>query len=680
MTESQETGRDQVGRYHLVERLAVGGMAEIFLACERGAHDFERLVVIKKMLPHIQNDESFVKMFLQEARVCARINHPNVVRIIELGEHDELPFMAMEYVDGSTLRELILAADKKRFHIPPGIVVDLMAQAAAGSHAVHVLADPTGAPMKLVHRDISPHNLMVTTDGHVKLLDFGIVKGEGGERTRTGILKGKLSYMSPEQCQQGVLDARSDIYALGIVLWELLAGEKLFAGKSELQTMQSIISGKLRDIRSTRKGIAEPLAKVVDKALATKRDERFETADDLRRALLSAAEEADLTVSSDTTRQFVAEMLGAKHKARKQHVTAALDRTMVTGTGQHTRGSIDRRTTMTQTRATTYGVAGVMGGLMVSAGGVALVVAAIAVLGGVVAWQNGMLGTEDPHAKYVTPEGEPVRLRFAPTIDSAILLDELEPFRRYLEHTLQQPVEFSVGASYQATADSVVSGDVNFASLPPAITMQTLAAHSEIEIVAGKLLNGSTGTEGVLLVHEGSPIFEVKDLEGKRICYPDPNSTTGSVLPRVHIRKQGLDPDTQLTGHIVMGNHLEVIRGIVDDKCDVGGVYRGALDEADDKGIASAQTRILAITGRTPHDAIAAGPSATVEQRHKLSQALLALDPMKEWNVPALGEMEKLSGWIEPDQQAYDRLQAAVDEETAIAKAGTRAPTTKVER
>ncbi len=173
---TEQAAPARVGRYQLVERLAVGGMAEVFLACERGNLALDRLLVIKRILPHLAQDHAFVEMFLNEARIAARIQHPNVVQIYELGESGGFPYIAMEYVPGSTLKHLVKAANHAGERLPVQVVVELISQACAGAHAAHELRDPGGHPYGLVHRDLTPHNLMVTDSGHVKLLDFGIAK------------------------------------------------------------------------------------------------------------------------------------------------------------------------------------------------------------------------------------------------------------------------------------------------------------------------------------------------------------------------------------------------------------------------------------------------------------------------------------------------------------------------
>ena len=264
----------KLGRYELIERIATGGMAEIFLALERGVQGLERLVVIKRILPHLAQHERFVDMFLEEARIVARINHPNVVLIHELGEENGSFFIAMEYVAGSSFRTLMRSAAKADIPIPLDVCVGLITQACAGTHAAHEIKGASGEHIGLVHRDISPHNLMVTADGHVKLLDFGIAKATeiAEEHTKTGALKGKVHYMSPEQCQQRGLDRRSDVFALGICMWELCTARRLFKRESELMTMQAIVAGDTWAAKEFRPDMSDELNDAIMRALESAPD------------------------------------------------------------------------------------------------------------------------------------------------------------------------------------------------------------------------------------------------------------------------------------------------------------------------------------------------------------------------------------------------------------------------
>lgn len=664
MAESGTHETNRVGRFTLLERLAVGGMAEVFLACERGAHGFERLVVIKKMLPHLQQDDSFVQMFLHEARIAARINHPNVVQILELGESGDDKFIAMEYIDGSTLRELIVAADRRKIFVPVQVAVDLISQALAAAEAVHELKDPLGNPLNLVHRDLSPHNLMVTTTGHVKLLDFGIVKSDGGERTRTGILKGKLSYMAPEQARQEDIDRRADVYAVGVCLWELLAGTRMLGGKNELAIMQAVVQGDLPELAGFRRDVPERIHMVIRKALAKDPAQRWESADAMRRGLNEALLSEGLLLDGDLTREFIRDMLGEKHEQRKVAAARALEasysRIDVRGDPITSPSMGDRtRSTTMVTGVAGYKVAATVGAIAVT-GGAGVLAAAVVFLVAVLVYQGREVSEVDT---YVRPSGEPVRLVFAPTVDAGILMQELEPLRRHLEGGLKRPLDFEVADTYADASEALVSGEVDFASLPPYLVVKTRLREPKIEVLAVKQFAGSTGTDGVLIVPESSPHTRVEQLKGARICYTDPDSTTGWLLPRATLRRAGIDPDKDLAEQHFSGNHLQVIRDVLSGRCDVGGVYGGAFTSASQADIPVALTRQLAITGRTPHDAICAGPNTPPELVESLQAALLGFDPQQVAGVKHLGAVEQLSGFIAPDKEAYIALQQAVEAE-----------------
>jgi serine/threonine protein kinase len=242
-----------------------------------------------------------------------------VVQIHELGEDSGLPFLSMEYVAGCSLRDLLVAAIEAGQPIPVGVALGLAMQACAGAHAAHELTDGHGKTLGLVHRDISPHNLMVTADGHVKLLDFGIAKATeatGLDNTRTGALKGKVHYMAPEQCKQEPLDRRADVFALGIVAWELLASERLFKRASELEAMQAIVNGDLRDLRAIRKDVPTVVVAAVEKSLQPKKEVRFQTAEAMKKALADASRGLD--TSSEAISAFLKPLLGKQLDERHQ--------------------------------------------------------------------------------------------------------------------------------------------------------------------------------------------------------------------------------------------------------------------------------------------------------------------------------------------------------------------------
>jgi serine/threonine protein kinase len=232
----------QFGKYSLVARLATGGMAEIFLARLTGVAGFEKLVCIKRILPHLARDKQFVAMFLDEARIAARISHPNVCQVFELGEIEGSYYLAMEYLEGVPLA-CFRRPDFYGEMPDPRLVAGIAVQACEGLHHAHQLKNTDGSEMEVVHRDISPQNLFVTVDGVVKVLDFGIAKIQDATvRTSTGAVKGTYAYMAPEQLRGERVDRRTDVFALGIVMWETLMRRHLFRRDTDFLTFQAIRS------------------------------------------------------------------------------------------------------------------------------------------------------------------------------------------------------------------------------------------------------------------------------------------------------------------------------------------------------------------------------------------------------------------------------------------------------
>ncbi|MBK7072166.1 MAG: protein kinase [Myxococcales bacterium] len=261
------------GHFTLGKRLARGGMAEVFLARQRGPEGFDRKVAVKRILPHLAETADFVRMFLSEARLAARLSHPNIVHIYELGQVGGDYFIAMEYVDGIHAGQLISHAERER--LPPELVARIGADAAAALAYAHRLEDADGTPLALVHRDVSPHNLMVSFDGVTKLVDFGIAKAAiKADETRPGVVKGKYAYMSPEQTVGRALDGRSDVFSLGVVLWELMAGKTIVDRGDVVEAMKVIRDGRWTPIEVAAPRTPPALAKAIGWALAHKRDAR----------------------------------------------------------------------------------------------------------------------------------------------------------------------------------------------------------------------------------------------------------------------------------------------------------------------------------------------------------------------------------------------------------------------
>ncbi|HEY0251168.1 MAG TPA: serine/threonine-protein kinase [Kofleriaceae bacterium] len=288
MEAAQATEASSFGKYTLVAKLATGGMAEIFLARLLSDGGFEKLVCIKRILPHLAKDPQFVAMFLDEARVVARISHPNVCQVFELGEISGQYYIAMEYLAGVPL-SVFRRGDYYPGKPDPRLVAAFGTQACEGLHHAHQLKNAQGEQLGVVHRDITPQNLFVTVDGIVKVLDFGIAKVQDQSiRTSTGAMKGTYCYMAPEQLRGEKVDRRVDVWALGTVVWETLAQRHLFKRETEFLTFQAITTEPIPDICELRPDVPPALGEVILKALDRDREQRYPTARALGEAITQA--------------------------------------------------------------------------------------------------------------------------------------------------------------------------------------------------------------------------------------------------------------------------------------------------------------------------------------------------------------------------------------------------------
>ncbi len=303
-------GPMRLGRYELLGEIASGGMATVFLGRSLGAGGFQRLVAIKRMHPHLERDEEFVASFLEEARLAARIRHPNVVATLDV-EDGEAPFLVMEYVEGDRLSGLIKEhVLRARAGLPLPIAMRIAIDSLEGLHAAHELVDDDGQALDLIHRDISPQNILVGVDGVSRVTDFGIAKAIGrASHTREGELKGKIAYMSPEQLTNPTgIDRRVDVFALGILTWEMLTGRRLFRAATDMETIGVVLHAEIPEIRPLAPQIPEEVEAVVMRALSRDPNERWATAQEFARAL----EAMNLAAPQRMVADFVKATVGEK--------------------------------------------------------------------------------------------------------------------------------------------------------------------------------------------------------------------------------------------------------------------------------------------------------------------------------------------------------------------------------
>ena len=314
-----------LGRYEFLLPIARGGMAAVWAARARGARGFQRTVAIKTMLPTLSADPHFETMFLDEARIASRIRHPNVVEIVDLGEQDSLLYIVMEWIDGEPLSTLMRKAGTDG-QLPMGISARIMADTCAGLHAAHELRDDDGGVVGLVHRDISPQNIMVSYDGIVKLLDFGVAKAAGNSTVETaaGHVKGKIAYMAPEQVLGERVDRRTDVFACGIVLYQITTGRHPFRGEVDAATLHNVLR---RDVPSPRHFVSDcppRLHQIVMKALQRDREKRFQTAAEMANELEELARVGGTRTTTLQVAEFIRASTGSIGEERRGMLKKAL--------------------------------------------------------------------------------------------------------------------------------------------------------------------------------------------------------------------------------------------------------------------------------------------------------------------------------------------------------------------
>ncbi len=326
---------EQLGRYELVAEIASGGMATVYLARAIGMVDFRRFFAVKRLHPHLAKDPDFVAMFIDEAKLAARIHHPNVVPIFEIGMKDEQYFLVMDYIEGDTASRLIVRAKHSAKLLPIGFTVRVLVDTLAGLHAAHELANDEGKPLEIIHRDVSPQNILVGVDGVARITDFGVARAAAriGERTQTGHLKGKLAYMAPEQIRGGVVDRRVDVFAAGIVLWEMLAGERLFKAETDGETLFKVAAAEVPELTQLVPGLPPPIAEVCLRALAKDPADRWATAADFGDALEAAARTAGTMFTARESAALVNELVGQEITAHRDLVRTWLTRSDVSRSG-----------------------------------------------------------------------------------------------------------------------------------------------------------------------------------------------------------------------------------------------------------------------------------------------------------------------------------------------------------
>jgi serine/threonine-protein kinase len=311
----------QQQRYKVLEKIASGGMAEVFRAESAGLEGFKKIVAIKRVLPHLSEKKQFIGMFLDEARVSAHLSHSNCVQVFDIGVGDNTYFIVMEFVDGADLKAVIEHQKRLGRSMPPEEACLICVRICEGLSYAHELIDAKGENLHIVHRDMSPPNVLITRYGEVKIVDFGLAKANSQlERSEPGIIKGKFSYLSPEAALGQPVDHRTDIFAVGIILWEMLAGRRLFLGETDLETVRQVQSARVPPVQQFNAKVPPSLEAVIQRALARDPKERYTTARELGRDLNNMLFEFGRAVSSFDIAKLVEPIRIERERDRRRKV------------------------------------------------------------------------------------------------------------------------------------------------------------------------------------------------------------------------------------------------------------------------------------------------------------------------------------------------------------------------
>ncbi|MCA9686378.1 MAG: serine/threonine protein kinase, partial [Myxococcales bacterium] len=309
----------KLAKYQILGRIALGGMAEVYKAVSRGVEGFEKVVAIKRILPHVAEDEEFITMFKDEARIAAQLQHSNIASIYELGSEDDSFYIVLEYVPGKDLRAIFELCRNAKRPMPLAQACYIIMQVCEGLEYAHNKKDRHGRPLGLIHRDVSPPNALVSYEGEVKLIDFGVAKAAGrASQTQAGILKGKFGYMSPEQVRGATIDRRSDVFSLGAVLWELLCNQRLFQAETDFATLEKVRTVNVDPPSRINPAVPTKLEQIVMKSLAADLNERYQSAAEFHDALQAFMFEEGLFYSRKNLAEWMQEHFEKDIEAEKE--------------------------------------------------------------------------------------------------------------------------------------------------------------------------------------------------------------------------------------------------------------------------------------------------------------------------------------------------------------------------
>ncbi|MBI2394367.1 MAG: serine/threonine protein kinase [Deltaproteobacteria bacterium] len=559
------------GKYTLLRRMATGGMAEIFLALQRSVAGFEKLIVIKRILPAMNQDRGFIDMLLHEARIAASLSHPNIVQTIDVGQVDGTYFIALEHIHGEDLRSIVRQMKKKGVtEFPLEHAIAIILGMCAGLSYAHEKRDLDGAPLGIVHRDISPQNVLVGFAGDTKIVDFGVAKSDnqgGSEQTKSGQLKGKVPYMSPEQARGEEVDWRSDIFATGVMLFELTTGKRLFKGSTEFETLKLICD---RDYpRPSWVANAYPLGleTIVMRALEKDREKRYQSAREMQADIEAFVRDAKLPVSSIALAEFMKGLFEEKLAAQKEALMQGRQLADIISQeivhAEQTMTGVDSGRLSSHNLSTASGAIGVGSVPPPARSGAKWAFAAVALAAAAAAGTVIALRSKDQPAAAQTATAEP-----APS--KATLVIESEPSGAHIWINGEVRAEVT-----PATIDSLPVGKVDVK-----VGMEGYASKVEkVELEAGPPTKRRfTLQKGVVkLAIGGAPAGATATLDGKPVTLPNVEATPGDHHALVVSAPGHVSKTLKVTGELGETKKLDATL----DKITAGGAV-GAKTAAKD--------------------------------------------------------------------------------------------------
>jgi serine/threonine-protein kinase len=552
------------GKYTLLRKLATGGMAELFLAIQKSVAGFEKLLVIKRILPAMNQDRAFIEMLLHEARIAATLSHPNIVQIFDVGQHDGQYFIAMEHVHGEDLRSIVRQMKKKEvLEFPLEHALAIVLGMCAGLSYAHEKHELDGSALNIVHRDISPQNVVVTFTGDVKIVDFGIAKSDTriGEQTKSGKLKGKVPYMSPEQARGESIDARSDVFSTGVMLFELTTGKRLFKGTSEYETLRLICERDYPRPSDIRPDYPPDLEPIVMKALAKDASDRYQTARDLQADLEGFVRRHQIAVSHIALNQFMQSLFEDKLALQKeallqgkqladiiemQHAMSSPDLSDVDASGRHATSMPPAARTVTDMSTAAHRK---KNGFLI---GVVAGVVGLAVMAGAIGYL--LVKKDDASTRSAATSGEPAANDPRAVKGSLALESEPPGASIWINGDLRAEVT-------PATISQLPTGvalDVKltmdgFEQVREQVTLKAEDAKGHVKV---ELKKGSVVVEVKVAPEAAAPTFV---LDGKPVTGPRIETVTSGVSHKLVVTAPGFTEQTvSFTGNAMETKHLEV--------------------------------------------------------------------------------------------------------------------------